>query len=158
MQRKEEKIILTSDTWYDHNFVKKILIKFNINIFDKIYLSSSSLKSKLEGSIFKIIKEENKGNILHLGDNKLSDYKNPRKYGIYTFYLPSLNSIILNSSFSKIYAYNQSIFSQVLIGLIKKKISYLIYNNLNNKNFKIIEHSDLGYIFFGALNFFFQYI
>ena len=106
--------------------------------------------------MFDSIRNDFEGKILHIGDNPISDKKNLIKKNIKSLLVPTLNSIILNSNFSSIYAFNQSIYAKVFIGLIKKKISYIIYKCVKLKKFSIYNLKDFGYIFFSILNFIFS--
>lgn len=81
-----KKIIITSDMYLDKDTIKKILKKCNINYY-KLYLSSDCGYRKSRGSIFKYIKKDlniKSNQLVHIGDNFLSDYIMPRMNGIYS--------------------------------------------------------------------------
>ena len=151
-KKLNKKIILISDTWYDKKFIIEILKKFKINIFNEIYLSSENSKSKFDGSIYPYVKKKNEGKILHIGDNLNSDYKNALNYNLTAMTIPTIDSLLLNSKYSEIYTFNQSIYSKIIIGLIKKKFSELIYDSIKKGNrIKINSSNDFGFLFFGPL-------
>ena len=82
---KNKKIIIVSDMFLPKDFIEKVLAKNGYDKYAKLYLSSEYKKLKYTGNLFKIVlKEENvvPKKILHIGDNKYSDYKSPKKLGI----------------------------------------------------------------------------
>lgn len=79
------KVIITSDMYLNIEIIKEILQKNGYKDFEKIYLSSELKKTKSKGSIFKFILEDlniSKDDIIHIGDNKKSDYLVPTSLGI----------------------------------------------------------------------------
>ena len=77
-------IICTSDMYLPENVIMKILSKNGYDI-DKLYLSSSILKTKSTGDLFDYVINDlsiDKSQLLHIGDNKYSDYEIPMKKGI----------------------------------------------------------------------------
>lgn len=79
-----KRIIITSDMYLDEKTIKKIL-KNNEIYYEKLYLSSTIMKTKCSGNIYKYICEDlriNKKEIVHIGDNKKSDYNAAIKNGI----------------------------------------------------------------------------
>ena len=116
-----------------------------------IYLVKNS-KSKFDGSIYPYVKEKNEGKILHIGDNLNSDYTNALNYNLTATTIPTIDSLLLNSKYSEIYTFNQSIYSKIIIGLIKKKFSELIYDSIKKGNrIQISSYNDFGFLFFGPL-------
>lgn len=84
IEEKNIKIILISDYFLPSNLLKKILVNKNLNI-DEIYSSSDFLLKKKTGRLYKKILDKktiNPNSILMIGDNYISDYLMPRKYGI----------------------------------------------------------------------------
>ncbi|NWH06757.1 HAD-IA family hydrolase [Desulfobacter latus] len=89
-QLKEEyRLIITSDTYYPLWMLRCCLEEVGLfDYFDKIYCSSDIKLNKGSGNLFKCILEyENVSSdqIVHLGDNALSDYNVPRNLGIQSF-------------------------------------------------------------------------
>lgn len=79
-----KKVICTSDMYLPEDTIKEILSK-NGYKFEKIYLSSTIKKTKATGHLYQFVIDDLKikpENILHIGDNYESDYKNAKKNGI----------------------------------------------------------------------------
>lgn len=82
-------VICISDMYLDKDFIQKILIKENL-YFDEIYISSESGKTKSSGILFEeVISDlkkkgivDSESEILHIGDNLVSDIKNGKKIRI----------------------------------------------------------------------------
>lgn len=80
-----KKVIITSDMYLEEKTIKEILKKCDIKKYEKLYLSSKYQKRKSSGTMFDyIIKDLNisKKSIIHIGDNKISDYLVPISKGI----------------------------------------------------------------------------
>lgn len=80
-----KKVICTSDMYLPLGIIKKILAKNGYNDIDKIYLSSEIKKTKSTGDLFDCVIKDlgiNANEIIHIGDNQLSDYKIPSEKGI----------------------------------------------------------------------------
>lgn len=78
-----KKIIITSDMYLEKDTIKKILKKCNIK-YDKLYLSSDCGYRKSRGKIFKYIKDDlniKSNELIHIGDNYVSDYIMPKLNG-----------------------------------------------------------------------------
>ncbi|MFL2859132.1 MAG: HAD-IA family hydrolase [Pontiellaceae bacterium] len=149
-----KKIIFISDMYLPTDFIKKLLEKFEINGYHLLYISSEFKKTKHKGSLFKKVIDDlncSPSEILHVGDNKKSDYKIPKKIGLKTFYYPSFNDQFKSSSrFNKLYfefyEKSESDFLQRLF--FKQKINTWCTGN------KITSHEhyweNIGY-YFGSL-------
>ena len=83
-EKKKKTIIITSDMYLDEKTIKEILKKNNIKYY-KLYLSSSIGKTKNSGSLFKFIIKDlgiKPKELIHIGDNKKSDFFVPKRLGI----------------------------------------------------------------------------
>lgn len=70
-----KKVVVTSDMYLKIDFIESILKKCGYINLDKIYLSSKEHKAKFDGTLFDVLKRDNKGKkILHIGDNLKDDY------------------------------------------------------------------------------------
>ncbi len=67
------RIVLASDIYYDRDFVIKLLDKCSID-YDELFVSSEIDKTKESGSLYDVLIEAFGSNILHIGDNRHSDY------------------------------------------------------------------------------------
>ena len=84
LKESDKKIIIISDMYLDIGTIEKILSKNNI-YYDKLYLSSEIKKAKFTGSLYDYVLTDlniKSDQIIHYGDNKNSDFINPRKKGI----------------------------------------------------------------------------
>lgn len=100
------KIIITSDMYLDENTIKKILDKCNI-VYDKLYLSSKLKLRKSTGTIFDFIVNDlniSKSELIHVGDNIISDYLIPKINGIKSILIASnSNNMFYNNKVPKKY-------------------------------------------------------
>lgn len=84
-------VFITSDMYWPENVVRKLLEKNGIIGFKSLYLSSSELKVKSDGSLFGFLcQHENlkPEEIIHLGDSKKGDYEEPQRLGIKAIRIP----------------------------------------------------------------------
>lgn len=86
-------VILVSDMYLPRRCILKILEKCGIEGYSKLYLSSELHLRKHSGSMYPAIIDElgkiaKPRQILHIGDNYLSDVENPKKYGLHAMHLP----------------------------------------------------------------------
>lgn len=80
-----KKIYIVTDMYLPHEVISNILNKWGINGYCKIYVSGEYHLTKSSGKLFQYILNEEKldpKDIIHIGDNKLADYKMPIANGI----------------------------------------------------------------------------
>ena len=97
----KKEVIFTSDMYLAARFIEKLLTKFEINDYSALYVSSELNLTKHRGSLFKkVISDLNctPEDILHIGDNKRSDFIIPKKLGMKAIWYLSLNDAFRNSS------------------------------------------------------------
>lgn len=101
-----KKIIITSDIYLDEKTIRKLLKQNGYNI-NNIYLSSSIKKTKAKGDLYDYIVMQEKVNpedIVHIGDNYSSDYKNAKEKGINALHLPrTINAMMDIQKCGKMY-------------------------------------------------------
>ena len=137
-KRNNIKIIITSDMYLDKESIKKIITNCKINNVYKIYLSSEINKTKRNKSLFKyILKDLNitSKEIIHIGDNKKSDYINSRKIGIKSI-------LVVNKSYVK-YKNNKKMNQSLYYNLLESFIN----NNIESKSY----FYDFGFECFGPI-------
>ena len=81
----EKTVILTSDMYLDKETVTCILSKCGYEKYEYLYLSSELMMKKQDGQLFHFIVQDlsiEPDMIVHIGDNRNSDYKQARKKGI----------------------------------------------------------------------------
>ncbi len=91
-KQRGKRIILVSDMYLPKSLVASILQKCGYTGYEKLYLSSDLGDRKRNGALFHRVLNDLKcspGDILHIGDNIKSDYKEPRKLGISAINVPS---------------------------------------------------------------------
>ena len=96
------KIIITSDMYLPFNIIEEILKLNGIDKYEKLYLSSEVKLTKSKGTIFEFILKDlniSKDEIIHIGDNKKSDYLIPKSLGI--------SAILYNRKMYKTHRYNE---------------------------------------------------
>lgn len=128
---KGKTVVIVSDMYLPSNFIKSILESNGITKYKKLYLSNQINKRKDRGDMYEFIIEDLKvapSQILHIGDNKKSDFEQAKKYNITPYlYTKVVDKFISNSPkrFKKFYkAYKNHIFVSILTALIaQKKIS-----------------------------------
>ncbi|MDR1495004.1 MAG: HAD-IA family hydrolase [Rickettsiales bacterium] len=79
------KVIVTSDMYLPADFLAQVLKKNGFGGYRKLYVSGDCGKTKVRGSLYKHIQEDlgvSAGEILHIGDNRKSDYGQAKKCGL----------------------------------------------------------------------------
>ncbi len=120
--KKNHKIILVSDMYLNREIIEKMLAKCGYSGYDKLYLSNELNKRKDNKTIWDDVLQENK-NIVHIGDNLLSDYEYPKEFHIDTIKIESGISILQKSK-ANIFLKdcNSSGSNSIFLGLIINKI------------------------------------
>ena len=144
-----KKIIIASDMYLSIEFIKKILNKNGIDGYDKIYISNDINKRKDTGTMYEYIIKDlncNATDILHIGDNKYSDYIQAQKYGIKAFlYVPKFK-ISADKKIIKSYKNNKKNFTSSIM------TKFISENSYKYKDY----WTAFGYKYAGA--FIFQYV
>lgn len=91
VQKKKYKIIFISDMYLSSKEIGSILIKnkFSTKIIDKFYISGEIGKNKTTGTMYDYVLDDlriNAEDIIHIGDNVISDVVNAESIGINTIY------------------------------------------------------------------------
>lgn len=96
-----KKIVVASDMYLPHEFLARVLAKNGFGDYDKLYVSGDLGKTKSTGTMFdQIIRDMGVAphKILHIGDNKRADYKNPRRRGIRAWHYPHVTHSFIKST------------------------------------------------------------
>ena len=100
-RRQNKKIIIVSDMYLPIEFIKRVLKKNNITGYDKLYLSNDVGHRKDRGDMYDFILGDLNiapDKILHIGDNKQSDYAQARRHKIHAWhYTPRVTKFIHSS-------------------------------------------------------------
>lgn len=135
----EKKVIFTSDMYLDIETIKYILKKCGYHKYDKIYLSSVYKYKKRNGLLYEQILRDyniNSNEILHIGDNRKSDFYEARKKGLKAYHYRRENK--------KNVFENKEIHDIILDGFLKNRV----YDNI----FKQIGFSVVGPLLYGFCN------
>ncbi len=124
--RLGKRIIITSDMYLSARDIGKLLKKAGYNSQLKIRVSSEAKKGKYTGNLYKKLLKEEKispHELLHVGDNLISDIAVPTRLGIRTLYLPQVKEI-LPKAFPSLLEWKKSleVISYPLEGYIVKSI------------------------------------
>lgn len=99
---KNKTIIISSDMYLDKEVIEDILRDNGFAGYKKLYLSSELMVTKSNGSLYDYILDElgaRNNDILHIGDNKYSDYKQAKRKDIPSVIIPKvMNSNLIYSS------------------------------------------------------------
>ncbi|AHV99273.1 HAD family hydrolase [Paenibacillus sabinae] len=115
-------IIITSDMYLTHSFIKGLLTENGYKDYSKIYLSSELKITKATGELYSYIIQDLKikpDEILHIGDNYHADIEEAQKKGIVTHYYPKC--LDQNKKLS-VFQDENSIETNILKGLINNKL------------------------------------
>lgn len=84
------KICFISDMYLNSGFICSILKECNLmKDGDTLYVSSEYNQTKATGNLYKLVKEKENveyNNWIHIGDNKYSDFRVPKKLGIHAIH------------------------------------------------------------------------
>lgn len=92
-----KKVICTSDMYLPENTIQQILKNNGYTEIQKVYLSSTIKKMKSTGDLYKYVLNElsiKPDEMVHIGDNILSDYNIAKKLGIQSMHLPKTTDMI----------------------------------------------------------------
>lgn len=102
-----KKIIICSDMYLPQNTVERILQTSGYTKYVKLYLSSELMRTKATGNLYKFVQKDlkckNASEILHIGDNWISDVRKAHSCGWQTGHISKATDILKN--------YNQAIYS-----------------------------------------------
>lgn len=78
-------IIITSDMYLNKKVIQRILCRMGVSKYNKLYISSDIGLTKRSGHLYKYILDDlriSENEMLHIGNDKITDYIAPQKYGI----------------------------------------------------------------------------
>lgn len=121
-------VIIASDMYLPLDFIKTVLESNGITKYKKLYLSNQINKRKDRGDMYDYIIDDLKvspSQILHIGDNKKSDFEQAKKHKITPYLYDKVIDRFLNTApkrFKKFYnEYKNHIFVSILTALISQK-------------------------------------
>ncbi len=109
----KKKIYFISDVYLDKSTVSKILDNNGFTIYEDIFISSEDDLIKGDGSRFEWIRNKYPhavGHSIHIGDNIIADFEQPKKYGFDAFHYVTSDDYYRNDPFisTKIEFFNSS--------------------------------------------------
>lgn len=135
---KGKKIIITSDMYLDKKNIIKLLDRAGIYKYYKIFISCEYNASKRNKKLYEFVIKEmnvNPGQILHIGDSKISDYLMAEKSGI--------NSVLISKKNKKTEFLAENEINNIDYGILYNFIN----NNIELKN----KYYNFGYEVFGPV-------
>lgn len=143
---KNKKVVITSDMYLPRSVIDDILTKCGIK-YHKLYLSSEIGKKKSTSDLFKYIISDlniSSSEMIHIGDNRHSDYDMAKKAGI--------DSILIPNRVNRLSHFNKNIYNE-----IKNNIDYNILQSFINNNVPQSKYfNTFGYECFGPMLFSFS--
>ena len=82
---QKKKVIIVSDMYHSQKTLESILKQKGITGYTKLFVSSEYFVTKRSGELFDVVLKElgiYKSNMIHIGDNGVSDYRSPTGRGI----------------------------------------------------------------------------
>lgn len=136
LKKEGKKIIAVSDMYLKRADILRILSKFDlIDIFDEVYVSSDTRYMKFTGNMFKFLFLKNNLlplDVVHIGDNKHSDYLVPKQLGVTSYLYKDLNILKKYKDTSDLYLHDKYSFIRELLvqgkTQSKKDFSFFIQN------------------------------
>ena len=87
-----KRIVLISDMYLPESFLRELLEGCGYIGFEKLYVSSAYGKSKADGGLYRLCREDYPGkSCIHIGDNCQSDVKMAEKNGFSAYHYPNVN-------------------------------------------------------------------
>lgn len=135
-------VIITSDMYLPKKYIINILEHCNIRGYKRLYVSCDEKADKRNGMLFRKIINDlqvSPGSVIHIGDNKKSDFLSPKRLGLKSIlYHYKDNQIYTVRNFNDIAYKNQQAFINSMLDLkYKEKKDYVDFR--------------LGYIGLGPL-------
>lgn len=90
-----KKIIITSDMYIPHDLMEELLENCGYTGYDKLFVSCDYYKNKRNLELYEYINENYLNpdlTIIHVGDNKKTDYENSKQIGWDAYYYPQVNT------------------------------------------------------------------
>lgn len=89
-----KKVVITTDSYYSKKQIERILIKFNLTDYDKLFISCEYNTAKT-GNLFDVVKQTYKNrSILHIGDDEYADIEKANEHGLKAFRLYNASDLL----------------------------------------------------------------
>lgn len=144
-------VILTSDMYLNKEYIEKMLTKCGYHNYKKLYVSNDINKRKDKKDIWPyILKNHKNKKIVHIGDNKNSDFLFPKEFEIDTIKIESSKELLkMSTLYDNISGFidNRSMSDSIYLGIIFNKT---VFNSpFSNLTIDLLE--DFSYVFHGPI-------
>jgi HAD superfamily hydrolase (TIGR01549 family) len=100
----DKKMVLISDMYLNRSQLEEILAynEFDLDLVEGIYVSCEHYASKRSGSLYEVVLKDlmiKPNELLHVGDNEISDISSAKKLGIYTEFYDTISLSDENNQF-----------------------------------------------------------
>ena len=98
---QNKKVIAISDMYLPSDVLKNILHAKGFDKIEQVYVSNEYFARKSNGKLFRAVMGELNiapQNVLHIGDNRESDFVKPSEFGMVAAYVPSVMDCVLSRS------------------------------------------------------------
>lgn len=156
-----KKVILVSDMYINTSIINDILISLGIDGADNIFISCDCKADKYWGTMWELVKSQYSGKkLLHIGDNRIADYKTPMEAGIDSWLIENGSAIMDKSGINSYIGDNKFADDFLIRGIITARLINSIYGLKNKVNLEkelrkkelfISNMYDFGYIFMGPV-------
>ncbi|MCR5595688.1 MAG: hypothetical protein K6G12_07565 [Lachnospiraceae bacterium] len=145
---KNKSIVVTTDSYYSYKQIEELLDAMDINVFERIYVSSEYNMYKSQGLYTELTKDYPNSKILHIGDDDYSDINSAKKYGIDAFKVYSSMELIDDLGGMGMKEEIHSIADRIKMGMFVSRIfnDPFIYDTDDGK-ISITDPADIGYCF-----------
>lgn len=126
--KKGKKVVFTTDMYYSQDFLLKLLKKNGYSNSEDIYVSGYLRRSKYQNTLFPYVVQTLKvkaSKVLHIGDNRKSDYLAAKAAGLKAVYITSGRNKLfkLFPRLEFFWKNNNQLTSSVILGLIIKRLT-----------------------------------
>ena len=140
-QNQGKKVVITSDMYLPEKFLGRVLENNGYKNFDKLYVSSEYKKTKFSGNLYKQLIDDfnvKASDVLHIGDNRLSDYEKAKELGIVSIHISKIIDKLFKTNLrAKVFyeKYPNDLGASVLLGLVAMADFYKDFNYWQNFGF-----------------------
>ncbi len=148
-----KKVFIISDMYLSSEFIREKIEELGVDAAQIDIIVSCEVKcEKSNGSLWERFRDGHKDEkIIHFGDNIKSDVEMPRNYGIDTFHIPNIRTMMDACGFADIGARACSLYASVMIGHVMN----VLFNSpfaLSDRSKPIIKNEHgMGYALLGAV-------
>jgi HAD superfamily hydrolase (TIGR01549 family) len=117
-KEKGKKVFLTSDMYLPKEVIRKLLLRFDIDITEKNIIVSCDEGKTKEGGLFEVLKKRiGEGKILHIGDSYEGDILAAKRQGVFdTFFIPSVLEMLEDSYARELLRFDKTPADRKMIG------------------------------------------